>query len=574
MFQKGLSSAVFLCVVFVNTAWNAAAQAPQELYADGMQAVRQGKYQQALQNLQRAVALQPAYAKAHAAMGTIYLQLGDFPESEKALTLALNIDPNLIQAEANLAVLYTKTEHLDDAIRVYQNLIRRQPESLQVRLGIASAYQQAERFPEAIEAYLESLKQSPNLAAAMTNLASCYEAVEDDEQAVRYYKAALAVEPNLPMANGNLGAIYQEQGELDRALPLLETAIRQNPQFTAARYRLGLVLTKKREFQRAAAEYQRVIAQKRDHVGAYYNLAQALFRLKKPEEGKRAMEAYHRLNEIAQEIDTRERATLMVGVALSEDGAAENGMGTAFGDWNNDGWFDLTVTNYAQQTNTLYHNNADGFFTDATATTKTAQLTYPYLDWATVFIDYDNDGYQDLFVANGHLHENLAELGQQGTYGQRNLLFRNNYNGTFTEISETLGHGMKLEDVSRGATSADYDSDGDIDIVVTNSNTAPRLLRNDGGNQKNYLQIRLIATKGTTDAIGSRVKITTGELTQTREVRSGDGYLSQRDLMLHFGVADYAQIDSIEIQWQSEAKQLIKSVPANQVLSLKENRDE
>ena len=271
---------------------------------------------------------------------------------------------------------------------------------------------------------------------------------------------------------------------------------------------------------------------------------------------------------------TFEEVGFMIGVALSEDGAAENGMGTAFGDWNNDGWFDLTVTNYAQQTNTLYHNDADGFFTDATATTKTAQLTYPYLGWATAFIDYDNDGYQDLFVANGHLHENLAELGQQGTYGQRNLFFRNNYDGTFTEVSETLGPGMKLEDVSRGATFADYDSDGDIDIVVTNSNTAPRLLRNDGGNQKNWLQIRLIAKQGSTDAIGARVKIMTAELIQTREVRSGDGYLSQRDLTLHFGIGDYEQIDSVEVQWQSGVKQLIKSVPANQVLSLKENKDE
>ena len=311
MFRKGLSFTVFSFVIFVGIAWDVIAQTPEVLYARGMQAVRQGKYQQAVQNLQRAVTLQPDYASAHAALGTIYLQLGNFPASEKALMLALNINPDLLQAEANLAVLYTRTERLDDAIRVYRNLLRGSPESLQVRLGIASAYQQAERFPEAIEAYLESLKRSPNLAAAMTNLASCYEAIEDDEQAVRYYKAALAVEPNLPMANGNLGAIYQEQGELDKALPLLETAIRQNPQFTAARYRLGLVLTKKREFQRAAAEYQRVIAQQRDHVGAYYNLAQALFRLKKREEGKRAMEAYHRLNEIAQEIDTRERATLM-----------------------------------------------------------------------------------------------------------------------------------------------------------------------------------------------------------------------------------------------------------------------
>ena len=271
---------------------------------------------------------------------------------------------------------------------------------------------------------------------------------------------------------------------------------------------------------------------------------------------------------------TFEEIGFMVGVALSEDGVAENGMGTAFGDWNNDGWLDLTVTNYAQQTNTLYHNDADGFFTDATATTKTAQITYPYLGWATAFIDYDNDGYQDLFVANGHLHENLAELGQEGTYGQRNLLFRNNANSTFTEVSETLGPAMKLEDVSRGATFADYDLDGDIDIVVTNSNTPPRLLRNDGGNRKNWLQIRLTGTKGSTDAIGARVKVTTGKLTQTREVQSGDGYLSQRDLTLHFGIEDYGQVDSIEVRWQNGTEQLIKSVSANQILSLEESRDE
>ena len=271
---------------------------------------------------------------------------------------------------------------------------------------------------------------------------------------------------------------------------------------------------------------------------------------------------------------TFEEIGFMVGVALSEDGAAENGMGTAFGDWNNDGWFDLTVTNYADQTNTLYHNDADGFFTDATTTTKTAQITYPYLGWATAFIDYDNDGYQDLFVANGHLHENLAELGQEGTYGQRNLLFRNNRDGTFTESSETLGAGMKLEDVSRGATFADYDLDGDIDILVTNSNTPPRLLRNDGGNRKNWLQIRLIGSSGSTDAIGTRVKVTTGELTQTREVRSGDGYLSQRDLTLHFGIGDYEQVDSIVVRWQNGMEQSIRGIAANQVLSLKENRNE
>ena len=311
MLQKGVSFAACLLIVLVSTPWDTVAQTPQNLYALGMQAARRGEYPQALQDLQRAVDLHPEFAKAHAALGAIYLQLGDFPASEDALSQALNINPTLMQAEANLALLYTKTERLDDAIRGYKNLIQKHPESLQIWLGIASAYQQADRFEEAIEAYHESLKRSRNHPAAMTNLASCYEAVKQEAQAIHYYKAALVQEPNLSMANGNLGAIYQKQGELDTALPLLEKAVRHDPQFTAARYCLGLVLTKKREFRRAAMEYQQVIAQQNDHVGAYYNLAQALFRLKQPEEGKRAMEIYRQLNAIAQEIDDRERATLM-----------------------------------------------------------------------------------------------------------------------------------------------------------------------------------------------------------------------------------------------------------------------
>ena len=311
MSQKGVSFLVFLLVIFLSIVWDTVAQTPEELYAHGMQAARRGEYPQALQYLHRAVDLHPEFAKAHAALGAVYLQLDDLPASEKALTHALHIAPDLVQAASNLALLYAKTERFDNAIRVYQDLIQKYPESLQIWLGIAFAYQQADRYVEAIEAYQESLKRSPNHIAAMSNLASCYEAVKQEAQAIRYYKAALAQDPNLSMANGNLGAIYQKQGELDKALPLLEKAVRYDPQFTAARYCLGLVLTKKREFQRAAVAYQQVIAQQNDHVGAYYNLAQALFRLKQPEEGKRAMEIYRRLNAIAQEIEDRERAILI-----------------------------------------------------------------------------------------------------------------------------------------------------------------------------------------------------------------------------------------------------------------------
>ena len=311
MLQKGVSFATCFLIVLVGAAYEGSAQTPQDLYAHGMQAVRQGEYPQALQYLHRAIDLHPEFAKAHSALGTVYLQLGNFPASEEALIRALHINPDLMQAESNLALLYAKTERFDDAIRVYQGLIQRHPESLPIWLGIASAYQQTDRFEEAIEAYQEGLKRSPNHTAAMTNLASCYEAVKQETQAIRYYTAALAQDPNLSMANGNLGAIYQKQGELDKALPLLEKAVHQDPQFTAARYCLGLVLTKKREFQRAAVAYQRVIAQQNDHVGAYYNLAQALFRLKQPEEGKQAMEIYRRLNAIAQEIEDRENAILI-----------------------------------------------------------------------------------------------------------------------------------------------------------------------------------------------------------------------------------------------------------------------
>lgn len=311
MLQKGVSFVACFLLVLVSTAYDTVAQTPQDLYARGMQAARHSEYPQALQYLHRAIDLHPEFAKAHAALGTVYLQLEDFPASEEALTRALQLTPGLMQAESNLALLYAKTERLEDAIRVYQNLIQRHPESLQIWLGIASAYQQADRYEAAIEAYQESLKRSPNHAIAMTNLASCYEAVKQVGQAIRYYKTALAQAPNLSMANGNLGAIYQKQGELDKALPLLEKAVRHDPRFTAARYCLGLVFTKKREFQRAAIAYQQVIAQQSDHVGAYYNLAQALFRLKQPEEGKRAMEIYRRLNAIAQEIEDRERAILI-----------------------------------------------------------------------------------------------------------------------------------------------------------------------------------------------------------------------------------------------------------------------
>ena len=267
---------------------------------------------------------------------------------------------------------------------------------------------------------------------------------------------------------------------------------------------------------------------------------------------------------------TFEEVGFMLGVAMSETGAEENGMGTAFGDLDNDGWLDLIVTNYQDQANTLYLNDKNGFFTDVSTVSKTGAVSFPYLGWAAEFIDYDNDGWQDLFVANGHVHDNLEEIGQAGTYGQRNLLFRNSCDGTFSEISQQLGTGMGLEDVSRGSAFADYDLDGDIDILVTNSNSPPRLLRNDGGNTNNWLIVKLKGKAGSTDAIGARVAVRAGGVSQTKEVRSGSGYLCQNEFKLHFGLGASSTVESIDIQWPRGGKQQVENTTVNQSIIITE----
>jgi hypothetical protein len=270
---------------------------------------------------------------------------------------------------------------------------------------------------------------------------------------------------------------------------------------------------------------------------------------------------------------TFEEVGFASGVAVSQDGVVQNGMGTAFGDWNNDGWLDLIVTNYAKQMNSLYRNDGDGFFTDLSTSSRTGAVSYPEVGWGTEFFDYDNDGWLDIFVANGHLHDNLADLGQEGTYGQRNFLFKNRRDGTFDEISNHLGPSMRLEEVSRGAAFADYDLDGDVDILVTNSHGPPRLLRNDGGNRGHWLAILLAPANGHADAIGARVIARVGNTMQLREVRSGSGYLSQNELKMIFGLGDSTAVDRLEIAWPSGRKQVLEHVPANQTLTVREPQD-
>lgn len=239
---------------------------------------------------------------------------------------------------------------------------------------------------------------------------------------------------------------------------------------------------------------------------------------------------------------------LISGVCYNDMGKEEAGMGTDFGDYDNDGWLDLTVSNYQTETNTVYHNHDGTFFTDNTITSGIAEVTHGYLGWGIKFFDYDNDGYQDIFVANGHLMDNITRLEKHVTYPQRNLLFRNLGDGRFANVmSET--DGLALEKVSRGAAIGDYDNDGDLDILVTNCNQRPDLLQNAVGNRNNWIQIQIVGQKSNRSGIGAKIKVVTGAHVQYSEVQSGGSYLSFHDLRAHFGVGEAEQVDLLEIRW-------------------------
>ena len=261
---------------------------------------------------------------------------------------------------------------------------------------------------------------------------------------------------------------------------------------------------------------------------------------------------------------TFEEIGLLSGVSCSDMGKAEAGMGVVFADYDNDGKLDLTVSNFQNETNTLYRNEGGNFFIDATIIAGIAEHTHRYLGWGIGFLDYDNDGYKDIFVANGHTMDNIAEVDRSTTTPQQNLLFRNLGNGEFADVTAQMGEGFALRKTSRAAAFGDYDNDGDIDILVTNWNQTVDLLKNDGGNRNNWIRVQAIGTKSNRSAIGARIKVVAGELTQYAEVKSSGSYLAFSDLRVHFGLNDAEQIDLLEIRWPSGVIDSATNLPINQ----------
>ena len=256
------------------------------------------------------------------------------------------------------------------------------------------------------------------------------------------------------------------------------------------------------------------------------------------------------------------------GVAFSGDGKEMSSMGVAVGDYDRDGNMDIFVTTFAADNYVLLHNDGDGLFSDVSYPSGVGKATLPHLGWATFFLDYDNDGYPDLFCANGHVYPEVDGAIQE-SYRQPLQLFRNTGNGKFREVTSEA---LRLPpQAARGGAVADFDNDGDLDMAISAADAKPLLLENVGGNQRNWLRIRLTGTTCNRGAVGARVKVTAGELVQYGALRAGDGYLSSNDPRLHFGLGAATQAD-IEVTWPGGATQKITSVAANRQVDILQHK--
>ena len=265
---------------------------------------------------------------------------------------------------------------------------------------------------------------------------------------------------------------------------------------------------------------------------------------------------------------------LTSGVAVNPEARPEAGMGTDWGDYDRDGLMDIIVCNFQWESCRLLANQGDGFFDDRTFLAGLGEPTYSTLTFGTDFLDYDNDGFLDIFIANGHVDPNIGIIDRGGpAYAQHDQLFHNNGDRTFDDVSEQAGLQRFRPRVGRGSATADYDNDGDLDLFISNNNQRPMLLRNDGGNSNNWLSIKTVGHRSNRDGIGALITVHAAGFVQSEEVRAGSSYLSQNDLRVHFGLGTFAVAETIEVRWPSGTLQTLQQIDANQFLVIEEPVD-
>lgn len=253
---------------------------------------------------------------------------------------------------------------------------------------------------------------------------------------------------------------------------------------------------------------------------------------------------------------TFENEGLVTGLAFGEGGQGVSSMGPAVGDVDRDGWLDIYIPDMGY--GCLLMNRKD-YFEDRTTPTNLAIVSGQYTGWGGILVDYDCDGYLDVFVANGNAHHE---------YTEEDVLMRNDGTGNFVDVADRSGPYFREKYVGRGATYGDYDNDGDLDLLVVNLNDAPKLLRNDGGSRNNWLTIEAKLAGGKTDAVGARITVTAGSLTQLKDLIPVTGYLSQADPRCHFGLGKANKADTVEIRWPDKRTTKLTDVEANQILAV------
>ena len=269
---------------------------------------------------------------------------------------------------------------------------------------------------------------------------------------------------------------------------------------------------------------------------------------------------------------TFEEVGMLSGVSHSETGVALSGMGVAAGDYDNDGWIDLFVTNYVNEPNTLFHNEGDGFFLDVSAASGLGPMSLPLVGWGTDFFDYDLDGFDDLLVANGHTESDAERVDPTTTYKQRAFLCRNRGDGTFEETTSRDAPALATPRAGRGAAFGDLDNDGDAEVILVNQNDRAIVLENTGGTGHHWIGMRTRGTKSNRDGVGARVEVYSGKLRRVREVQAGGSYLSGNDPRILFGLGERASVDSVVIAWPSGLKETRKGLAVDRYHLLTEGR--